>query len=336
LTKVIAFALAAKCAGSRRPRTQLRATAAAAAGTVMELFSPAKVNLFLRIIRKREDGYHDLASLFHTVSFGDKLTMEVLPETATADELKCNLPHVPVDESNLVIRALNLFRDRSGVKTFFKLDLQKSMPAEAGLGGGSSNGATAFWGANALAGFPATATELLKWADDPVVGSDATFFLSEGTAYCTGRGEIVTPMDPLPVVKGTPLYLVKPNYGCSTGKIFKALDYDGLSKSDPEELLAAFTERGFDHDFWVNDLEPPAMQVVPELGALKEYLASEEFGFQAVMMSGSGSTLICVGAPSCGEAAFKKKVDAKFEIEGVWSTQLMRRAGATTWYQAPP
>eukprot|EP00971_Amphidinium_carterae_P334094 6469179-Amphidinium_carterae.1 len=78
-------------------------------------------------------------------------------------------------------------------------------------------------------------------------------------------------MDPLPVAD--PLYLVKPDYGCSTGKIFKALDYDGLSACDPEELLAAFTEGGFDHKLWVNDLEPPAMQVVPELGALKNYLA---------------------------------------------------------------
>lgn len=71
----------------------------------LQLFSPAKVNLFLRIIRKREDGYHDLASLFHTVAFGDSLQLEVLPEDAKKDKLECNLPGAPVDESNLVIRS---------------------------------------------------------------------------------------------------------------------------------------------------------------------------------------------------------------------------------------
>lgn len=118
----------------------------------MSLFSPAKVNLFLRIVGRRPDGYHDLASLFHTVSFGDTLDMEVLPETATHDTLECNLPGVPVDDSNLVIRALNLFRKKAGLNTFFSVRLQKNTPAQAGMGGGSSNAATAFFGANKLCG----------------------------------------------------------------------------------------------------------------------------------------------------------------------------------------
>merc|ERR1712007_191518 len=114
------------------------------------------------------------------------------------DELVCNVPGVPTDDSNLVIRALNLFRKRSGVKTFFHIQLEKAIPAQAGMGGGSSNAATAFFAANALTGSPATPSELIEWAKDPIIGSDAAFFLSRGIAYCTGRGEIVEPVDPLP------------------------------------------------------------------------------------------------------------------------------------------
>ncbi|CAJ1371956.1 unnamed protein product [Effrenium voratum] len=200
----------------------------------VKLFSPAKVNLFLRIIRRRPDGYHDLASLFQTVAFGDTLEIEALPEGAEKDELECNLPGVPVDDSNLVIRALKLFRKKSGFRTFFRVNLEKEIPAQAGMGGGSSNAATAFFGANLLCGMKASPEDLISWADDPVIGSDATFFLSEGTAYCTGRGEIVTPIDGLPIKDGLSVFLVKPNYGLSTGKVFKAMDLEALSKVDPE------------------------------------------------------------------------------------------------------
>lgn len=291
----------------------------------------------MRIIRRRPDGYHDLASLFHTVSFGDTMDMEVLPSDATRDELECNLPGVPVDDSNLVIRALNLFRDRSGMKNFFRIRLEKSIPAQAGMGGGSSNAAAAFFGANKLCGYVASPAELLQWADDPIIGSDASFFLSEGTAYCTGRGEIVTPVAPLPIPAGTPLYLVKPAYGLSTPKVFKALDYDALSTADPEEMLKTFQEKGCAHTTaWVNDLEQPAFVVEPDLGKLKDFLASEGgFDFQVVLMSGSGSTVYCVGEPKGGQASFEEAVKSKFDIEGIWRSELVRRSGGEDWYSAP-
>jgi len=292
--------------------------------------------LFLRIIRRRPDGYHDLASLFHTVSFGDKLDMEVLPADATRDELECNLPGVPVDDSNLVIRALNLFRDRSGEKSFFRLKLEKSTPAQAGMGGGSSNAAAAFFGANALCGRPASTEQLLEWADDPVIGSDATFFLSEGTAYCTGRGEIVTPVDPLPVQSDLPVYLVKPKVGLSTPKVFKALDLEALSPEDPDELLETFREKGTAHAKWVNDLEKPAFVVEPSLGELKAFLESDGgFGFEAVLMSGSGTTIYCLGDPGCGAESFAEATRGKFEIEGIWRCNLMRRSSPEEWYSTP-
>ena len=128
----------------------------------LTLFSPCKINLFLRIIRKREDGYHDLASLFQAIGFGDTLHLQVLQEDdddeteITEDTFTCNMPGVPTDQSNLVLRALTLMREKTGQKVYFNADLIKECPAQAGLGGGSANAATAMFGANELMGRPAT------------------------------------------------------------------------------------------------------------------------------------------------------------------------------------
>jgi 4-diphosphocytidyl-2-C-methyl-D-erythritol kinase len=123
------------------------------------LFSPCKINLFLRIIRKREDGFHDLASLFQAIGFGDTLELSRLEESdhIDNDEFSCNMAGVPKDSSNLVLRALQLMREKTGnTKTFFRANLIKQVPAQAGLGGGSANAATAMWGANELLGRPAS------------------------------------------------------------------------------------------------------------------------------------------------------------------------------------
>ena len=124
----------------------------------LTLFSPCKINLFLRIIRKRPDGFHDLASLFQAVGFGDTLTLSLLNNSSTKkDEFTCNMEGVPVDSSNLVLRALELMRTKTNNKdVYFNADLFKRVPAQAGLGGGSANAATAMWGANELMGRPAT------------------------------------------------------------------------------------------------------------------------------------------------------------------------------------
>jgi len=318
-------------------RIQARAVASVAEPKTqkLSLFSPAKVNLFLRVTARRPDGYHELASLFQTVALGDTLELEVLPH-ATEDELHCNLPGVPTDKSNLVIRALDLFRTRSGLQTFFRIGLDKSIPAQAGMGGGSSDAATAFYAANELCGRPASQAELLRWADDPQIGSDAAFFLSEGTAYCTGRGEIVEPAGPLPVKSDQVIYLVKPRYGLSTPKVFKALDLDACSKREPKELLRTFQQRGTDHGEWVNDLEKPAFAVCPELGELKAFLASGGgFGFDAVMMSGSGTTIFCLGEPKGGQEAFEEATRSRFDIEGIWRSSFVHKSSLDEWYQPP-
>lgn len=144
-------------------------SAPAQGSATLTLFSPCKINLFLRILRKRDDGYHDLASLFQAIGFGDTLELTLLPEQnhdnddpPPTDQFTCNMPGVPVDATNLVLRALALMREKTGMQRYFAANLIKQVPAQAGLGGGSANAATAMWGANQLLGYPASLEEVRR------------------------------------------------------------------------------------------------------------------------------------------------------------------------------
>ena len=141
--------------GKTRQSTVTLDASSESAAESLSLFSPCKINLFLRIIRKREDGFHDLASLFQAVGFGDTLNLSLT--SGDGDKFSCNMQGVPTDSSNLVLRALQLMREKTGkTEVYFDADLVKRCPAQAGLGGGSANAATAMWGANELMGRPAT------------------------------------------------------------------------------------------------------------------------------------------------------------------------------------
>ena len=167
-----AFLIAALCAlpihgfvsSTSQRKSFLRATETENADAVaktsssdsLTLFSPCKINLFLQIIGKRPDGFHDLASLFQAVGFGDTLNLS-LTQKNDGDVFSCNMEGVPTDSSNLVLRALELMREKTKRNdVYFNADLFKRVPAQAGLGGGSANAATAMWGANELMGRPAT------------------------------------------------------------------------------------------------------------------------------------------------------------------------------------
>lgn len=165
--------------------------------------------------------------------------------------------------------------------------------AGAGLGGGSGNAATTLYAANELTGRPASNAQLLEWSGD--IGSDISVFFSDGAAYCTGRGEVVDNVQP-PLPLDTPLLLVKPPVGLSTPAIFKSLDLNRRSTAVPLQLLADMTSRAkITPDLCVNDLEQPAFDNLPELLQLKQRLAAEG-SYDAVFMTGSGSTIVCVGS----------------------------------------
>lgn len=300
----------------------------------MELFSPAKINLFLRVLRKREDGYHELASLFQTIDLGDTLKVRALPPSATADEFECDLPGLGAD--NLVTRAFALYRQKTGFTTHFAARLEKHTPVEAGLGGGSSNAATALYAANCLCRGTASQNELIEMSAD--LGSDITFFLGPtGTAYCTGRGEIIQPLDPLPHRR---LYVVKPDTGLSTPLVFKQLgesNYEQLSSVDPTELLDNFVHGAGPGDY-INDLEPPAFQLKPVLAELKARLLQR---FPIALMSGSGTSLFAVQSndqvpdplfPFNFQRECAEELGVKVKV---FEVVFASRQGHSTWYQHP-
>jgi 4-diphosphocytidyl-2-C-methyl-D-erythritol kinase len=253
---------------------------------LIRLFSPAKLNLFFRVIRKREDGFHEIASLFQTIDLGDDLVISL----SHADELTCSDPSLTCGKDNLVRKALDLFREKSGLTDFhIRCHLTKRIPLQTGLGGGSSNAATTLFACNELAGRPVSRRELVSWAAE--IGSDVSFFFSSGSAYCTGRGEITRDVDydchrEFP----QPCYLAKPKFGLSTPEVYKACNPCELPLRDPGEVLEGFLQG---RPEWFNDLEPAACQVSLEFQKTMAVLRS--YGFSQVTLTGSGSGAFCFG-----------------------------------------
>lgn len=295
--------------------------------TRLTLFSPCKINVFLRITSKREDGFHDLASLFHVISLGDKIKFSLSP--SNKDRLSTNVPGVPLDDRNLIIKALNLYRKKTGSSNFFWIHLDKKVPTGAGLGGGSSNAATALWAANQFSGCLATEKELQEWSSE--IGSDVPFFFSHGAAYCTGRGEVVKDIPP-PIPFDIPMVLIKPQQACSTAEVYKRLQLDHTSEIDPLTLLEEISRNGISQEVCVNDLEPPAFEVLPSLKRLKQRVKAASRGqYDAVFMSGSGSTIVGVGSPDPPQFVYD---DDEYKDVFLSEASFITRA-ANQWYTEP-
>lgn len=197
-----------------------------------------------------------------------------------------------MDDSNLIIKALNLYRKKTGSSTYYWIHLDKRVPTGAGLGGGSGNAATALWAANRLSGGLAGEKQLQEWSGE--IGSDIPFFFSKGAAYCTGRGEVVEDVSALSL--DLPLVLIKPKEECSTAEVYKHFRLDQASSIDPKKLLEGIRTNGISQALCINDLESPAFQILPTLKTLKErILAAGRGKYRAVFMSGSGSTIVGVG-----------------------------------------
>lgn len=261
----------------------------------LTLCSPAKLNLFLQVVRRRPDGYHDLASLFQTISLADHLTVGL----ADTDSLTCDDAVIPTDHSNLILKAADLFRNKTELQNHFCFHLEKKIPIQAGLGGGSSNAATALWAMNQLCGTPATPQQLMTWSVE--IGSDIPFFFSQGTAYCTGRGEHVRQ---LPALPSKSLSLIKPDAGLSTAQVFSQVDVGALPPRNPKKSLEGFLE-GRGAPF--NDLEPAAFAAMPELATLKQALV--DAGCNQPLITGTGSALFCTGEIPASVLGQKYRVD---------------------------
>jgi 4-diphosphocytidyl-2-C-methyl-D-erythritol kinase len=246
--------------------------------------SPAKLNLYLSVTGRRPDGFHDLVSLVAKLAWGDRLT--VVDDGAPGFRLECDAPGVPLDKSNLVVRAAEAFRAATGGPGGARFILEKRIPMGAGLGGGSSNAAAALEALNALTGRPLSREDLLRIAAG--LGSDCPLFLIEGPAVLRGRGDRVeAPAAPALSgrLRGRRVLVFKPGFGVPTPGAYAALAragaYDGAA--DAEAGLAAWMTGG---DPLHNSFEPVIFAKHLALPAALGHLRG--LGLSP-MMTGSGS-----------------------------------------------
>jgi 4-diphosphocytidyl-2-C-methyl-D-erythritol kinase len=185
----------------------------------LPVFAPAKVNLHLAVKNRRQDGFHDIESVFLAVNFGDTLKFKVLRgENAVEIDIQGLKSPIPLEE-NIIFKAVFLFRDKTGFKKSLKIQVKKRIPVGGGLGGGSSNAAAALLALNKIAGFPCCKEELLEMA--AFLGSDIPFFMHENpAALVTGRGECILPL------KAPKLFfvLVNPGFHSETAAAYKLID----------------------------------------------------------------------------------------------------------------
>ncbi|HVT45377.1 MAG TPA: 4-(cytidine 5'-diphospho)-2-C-methyl-D-erythritol kinase [Thermoanaerobaculia bacterium] len=242
--------------------------------------SHAKINWLLRVLGRRDDGYHDIETIFQSISLHDRITIREAPSL----ELRCDDPSIPAGEQNLVVRAWRALHDRHRIPPV-AIDLGKRIPAGGGLGGGSSNAAATLRALSRLFALPADELPEIALA----LGSDVPFFLVGGTALGEGRGEM---LEPLPDIAPIPLLLLFPEERVPTGEAFAALRADGASvrRSDAGRLrriagdpLAAAREL-------TNDFESTVFARLPRLEELKQMLL--ERGARWAGMTGSGSTIV--------------------------------------------
>jgi 4-diphosphocytidyl-2-C-methyl-D-erythritol kinase len=246
---------------------------------------PAKVNLALHVIGRRPDGYHELDTIFQAVDLWDTLELRAAPEGLT---VSCDAPGVPTDDSNLVLRAAALLRERHGrAKDGAAFHLEKGIPTQAGLGGGSSDAAGALrlcarhWELELDEGkLQAIAREL---------GADVPFFLRGGAARGRGRGDR---LEPWSAGECRSMLLGMPPYGISTKQVFARLDARLTLPGNGVNLPILSAHKlpvGNDFGLAVNDLEPVVFEGWPELRRFRDALL--DAGAGTALLSGSGSTV---------------------------------------------
>lgn len=258
----------------------------------VRVLAPAKVNLYLRVVRRRPDGYHDIRTLFERVGLYDTL---ILRRHRCQLSLSCSDPSLPTDESNLALRAAVLLKERSGYPGGATIRLIKRIPHAAGLGGGSSDAAAVLTGLNALWKLGYGRKRLCRIGLD--IGSDVPFFVTGASfAEGAGRGEKLRPIPS----KGVRIWhvLVKPGFGISTREAYQGLNPASLTPFRPNAKMML---RSVQKDEWErlagflrNDLEVSLNKRVTEIAKIKAALVEQ--GAYASLLSGSGSTVFGVFA----------------------------------------
>ena len=249
----------------------------------LSLQSPAKVNLYLKVIHKRKDGFHNIVTLFERINLFDKIFLTI---NLTGDiRIKCNHPDVPTNNKNLVYKVAELLKNDFRVKAGVDIKIDKRIPVAAGLAGGSSNAATVLSGLNQLWSLKLNRDQLLTYARK--VGSDVAFFLYDTSwALGTERGDKITPLN-IPAQLWH--ILVVPRVKMYSRKVYGAVKLQLTSRNDNVNILIHHLRKNdiFDLSHLIeNDLESVIIRQAPQLLRLKEKL--ESLNTQGVMISGSG------------------------------------------------
>jgi 4-diphosphocytidyl-2-C-methyl-D-erythritol kinase len=243
----------------------------------MKILTPAKINLTLEIVGKRPDGFHDLATWMLPIGLADHLEIE----EATQPSFTSNITELGNDTSNLIIRAVDEFRNDVSIQGGYRISLEKKIPMGAGLGGGSSNAAGTLRLLNHIHGEPLSETRLRKLAAK--LGSDVAFFVSPKPTWCTGRGEKLEPRE---FPKGLYVFLAKPEFGVSTANA-----YNAYSNLQPYKKRGA--EEKTPWGLLRNDLESAVFPKYVLLPIIKDWMKHQRETLFS-LMSGSGSTLFAV------------------------------------------
>lgn len=244
-----------------------------------------KINLGLDVIRKREDGYHEVRMIMQTVGLYDLLKMR--KTSGNQITMHCNLSFLPVDERNLVYRAVQIMKEKYGLEGGVEIDLQKRIPVAAGMAGGSTDCAAALHGMNELFDLKLSKEELCEIG--VTLGADVPYCIWGGTALSEGIGEKLTKIAPMPECQ---ILIVKPGISVSTGFVYQNLklsellahpDIDGMIKCLEEQDLEGICGR------LENVLETVTISEYPVIEKIKNYLMEQ--GAMGTLMSGSGPTI---------------------------------------------
>jgi 4-diphosphocytidyl-2-C-methyl-D-erythritol kinase len=269
----------------------------------MQVFAPAKINLSLKILGPRDDGFHEIETLIVPISLCDEMKIE---KNEGGIEFRCDDPFVPLSDDNLVIQAAKSFFVATELEPAVSIELKKKIPLGAGLGGGSSDAASTLLALNHLFEANLTHDELAELG--ATAGSDVPFFVFESPAICRGRGEVVTPIQ-LP--ERLSILLLKPAFVVPTQLAYSRWQ-DSREIPDVPYAAQQFADQTF-----INDLERPVFEKFVFLARLKIWLLKQP-EVDAALMSGSGSTVFAVIRPNADADLLATRAKSELDAE-LWT-----------------
>ena len=257
----------------------------------LTLRSPAKINLFLEVLGKRPDGYHEIETVFQPINIFDHLTIKEKSRQARSPELTITTdqPGLPTGPANLVYQAAALFKKNYRIKQGLDIFIKKRIPTGAGLGGGSSNAATTLMGLNKLWKLGLSQLELSHLGQK--LGADVPFFIYRQTALAKRRGELIFP---LALTRKFHYLVIWPGFSCPTKKIYGNLNLGLTNKIHDVSIFVNVLRKGRPDQIdscLFNRLAPTVFRLYPELKNLARYVKSNIS--PGVSVSGSGSSIFC-------------------------------------------